>query len=68
MSKQHDNGVWEHRMWCNYWSRPGPCRCCENHPEWPYVSDLSKKYPGLSEEELFLKEQQEKWPDAQIRK
>ena len=49
MSKQVD-GFWEHKMWCNYFMVDGPCKCCDNHPEWEYVSDLQKldENKGLS--------------------
>ena len=64
MSKQNEDGDWEHKLWCNFFSRPGPCRCCERHTEWPYLSDLMKANPGMSVGEVMAKEVSTNWPDA----
>lgn len=54
----------EHRMYCNYYNSPLPCKCCENHPEWPYLSELMETNHGMTAEEVMDKEIKEKFPDA----
>jgi hypothetical protein len=63
MSKQNEDGRWEHRLWCNYLG-DGPCKCCDNKTDWPYLSDLKKNNPGLSVDEAIAKEVARNWPDA----
>jgi hypothetical protein len=67
MSRQNEDGDWEHRIWCNSFFHPGPCKCCDRHTDWPYLSDLAKENPGKSAGELFSMEQTKNWPDAVIR-
>jgi hypothetical protein len=63
MSKLVD-GVWVHRIWCNYAMTQGPCWCCDSHKEWPYPDELLAKYPGMSLEEAADAEVAKKWPYA----
>ncbi len=64
MSKQDKDGNWEHRIWCNFFSRPGPCTCCDRHPEWPYLSDLRSKNPQMDDKQIVMREAETKWPEA----
>ncbi len=58
------NGVWVHRVYCNYFFSPGVCKCCDRNTDWPYPDELMGKYPGKSFEEAVELEVKEKWPDA----
>ena len=61
------NGVWEHRMWCNYFMKEGPCWCCDAHQKWPYASDLMKE-TNKTKEQVVEDEINKNYPDVVIRK